>query len=60
MLALTATTFFILDNPNILSKLRKELAATMPNRYEKPSCRELEALPYLISFLKHEYFRPMR
>ncbi|BAE64654.1 cytochrome P450 [Aspergillus flavus] len=45
---LTATTFFILDNPNILSKLRKELAATMPNRYEKPSCRELEALPYLI------------
>ncbi|UDD63902.1 hypothetical protein AFCA_011153 [Aspergillus flavus] len=39
---LTATTFFILDNPNILSKLRKELAATMPNRYEKPSCREME------------------
>ncbi|KAE8361743.1 cytochrome P450 [Aspergillus caelatus] len=44
---LAATTFFILDNPNILSNLRKELATYMPNSYEKPSCRELEALPYL-------------
>lgn len=51
MLALTATMFFILNIPEVLAKLTEELEEAIPACYDQPSCRILEGLPYLISFL---------
>ncbi|EFQ97138.1 hypothetical protein MGYG_00181 [Nannizzia gypsea CBS 118893] len=45
--ALTATLFYILDNPAIVSRLRQELNDAIPDPNQSVSWTELENLPYL-------------
>lgn len=40
--------FFLLDNPDILGKLRKELEDAMPEKFAPPELSTLEKLPYLV------------
>jgi cytochrome P450 len=54
--ALTITTFHVLDNPEILKKLRKELLTAMPERHSRPRLVDLEHLPYLVS-CSHRLYR---
>jgi cytochrome P450 len=41
-------TFFVLNNPEILKKLKKELEVAMPDLEKPVKWRELEQLPYLV------------
>ncbi|EGE00701.1 hypothetical protein TESG_07995 [Trichophyton tonsurans CBS 112818] len=45
--ALTATLFYILDNPEILSRLRQELSVAIPDPNQPVSWTDLENIPYL-------------
>jgi len=47
--ALSIMTFHLLNNPNILQKLKKELIHAMPDPVVPASWQELEKLPYLVS-----------
>lgn len=49
--ALTVTHFHILDNPEVLKKMRVELEKVMPNSYEPAELKVLEQLPYFVSSL---------
>lgn len=44
---LSATLFYVLDNPKIMSKLHKELTSAIPDPSERVSWNQLEKLPYL-------------
>lgn len=44
---LSATLFYVLDNPEIPSKLQSELRTAMPDPNERVSWNHLEQLPYL-------------
>jgi cytochrome P450 len=46
---LAVTCFYVLQNPQILEKLRVELKTVLPTRTSRPSLPALEALPYLVS-----------
>ena len=50
--ALTVTTFHILSNPNVLSKLQEELTTAIPDPKTQPIWAELEKLPYLSAVIK--------
>ena len=45
--ALTVASFHLLNNVQILSRLREELKITFPDRTRNPSLSELQRLPYL-------------
>ena len=47
--ALTVIHFHLLDNADILGKLRKELEDAMPNKFEPADLSVVEKLPYLVS-----------
>lgn len=49
--ALTVTTFHLISNPDKLAKLRKELEAAIPNRFQPAKLIVVEKLPYLVSLL---------
>ncbi|KAF7196895.1 Cytochrome P450 monooxygenase [Pseudocercospora fuligena] len=53
---LTRTTFHILNNPRILSNLKAELNAAIPDPAMIPSSPDLEKLPYLTAVI-HEGHR---
>lgn len=46
--ALAITTFHILDNPEVLQRLKDELFSAFPDVTSIPSLDELEPLPYLV------------
>ena len=48
---LSALTYHLLANPQILKRLKKELEAAMPDPNELPTASKLESLPYLVRFL---------
>jgi cytochrome P450 len=45
---LSALTYHLLSNPNVLKKLRDELETAMPDPNESPTLK-VETLPYLVS-----------
>lgn len=47
--ALTVTTFHILNNPEVLVKLKQELETAMPDRSAPTKLSIVERLPYLVS-----------
>jgi cytochrome P450 len=47
--ALTVTTFHILNNPEVLVKLKRELETAMPDLYAPTKLAVVERLPYLVS-----------
>lgn len=47
--ALTLLHFHILDNTDILKKLRKELEDAIPDKFAPVELRVVEKLPYLVS-----------
>ena len=49
--ALTVIHFHLLDNADILEKLRKELEDAMPNKFKTAELSVVEKLPYLVSYL---------
>lgn len=51
--AMTTTTFHLLKNPDMLAKLRKELEAAIPNRFQPVKLSTVEKLPYLVSRQPH-------
>lgn len=51
-IALTVTTFHILDNPDILLRLKQELSDAIPHSQVTPSWTQLENLPYLSAVIK--------
>ncbi len=46
---LSVLTFHVVNNPDILDKLRAELATVMTKTQPRPKLRQLEPLPYLVS-----------
>lgn len=48
---LTCGTFHLLDNPDALRSLKKELLEVMPDASVVPSINDLEQLPFLVSEL---------
>lgn len=44
---LTVAMFYLLDNPELLSKLRAEILTVFPDPSSPPSLTTLEKLPYL-------------
>jgi len=46
---LTVIHFHLLDNPDILEKLRKELEDAIPDKFEAVKLSVVEQLPYLVS-----------
>ena len=49
---LVLASFHILDNPDILRRLREELKLAIPNPDSPPSLPELERLPYLTAVIE--------
>ena len=49
---LALASFHILDNPDILRRLREELTLAIPNPNSPPSLPELEGLPYLTAVIE--------
>lgn len=50
---LTVTHFHILDNPEVLQKLRAELEVAMPDQFAPAKLAVVEHLPYLVIFILH-------
>lgn len=46
---LAVTVYYLLQNPEILANLRKELKTLLPKRDSRASLPDLEKLPYLVS-----------
>ena len=51
-IALTITAFHLLNDPNILAKLKEELIQALPTKHSRPSWGELEKLPFLSAVIK--------
>lgn len=51
--SLVIAAFHILDNESIKTRLREELRTVMPTPESRPTWRQLEQLPYLVSTLLH-------
>ena len=47
-LAMSVSTFHLLDNPKKLSRLRSELVRALPDPDVVPEWKEVEKLPYLV------------
>lgn len=47
---LSSTVFHILNNPQVLKRLRKELDATVEFIRDDFNAKQIQALPYLVSF----------
>jgi cytochrome P450 len=47
--ALNVTHFHVLDNPDVLKKLRAELETAMPDKFAPAKLSVVERLPYLVS-----------
>ena len=47
-IAMSFSTFHLLDNPDKLSKLRNELVRALPDPEVIPEWKEVEKLPYLV------------
>ena len=45
---LSCTTFYLLNNPKVLAKLKKELEMAMQDRYGQWDLATAEQLPYLV------------
>ncbi|KAL6721586.1 hypothetical protein ACLMJK_000690 [Lecanora helva] len=54
-IALAVTTFHVLDNPNILARLQKELDEAIPDPQVQSSWAELEKLQYLTAVIKEGF-----
>lgn len=52
---LKVATFHLLDNPDILKKLKAELQEAIPNPKTIPSLPELEKLPYMHTIIQEIY-----
>ena len=50
--AMTITSYHLIRNPKLLTKLRRELTNVMPNEMDIPSWTVLEKLPYLNAVIK--------
>jgi cytochrome P450 len=48
---LTVTHFHILDNPEVLEKLRAELEVAMPDQFAPAKLAVVERLPYLVNYI---------
>lgn len=46
--ALMVGTFYMLKNPDMLKKLKKELHELWPNLEKEPELKDLERLPYMV------------
>lgn len=49
-IAMSVSTFHLLDNPEKLSKLRNELVKALPDPSVIPEWKEVEQLPYLVRY----------
>ncbi|KAL9044219.1 MAG: hypothetical protein Q9214_002626, partial [Letrouitia sp. 1 TL-2023] len=49
---LTLATFYILKNPKVLQRLRKELKQVFPDPNKPPELSELEQLPFLTAIIR--------
>lgn len=49
-IAMSVSTFHLLDNPDKLSKLRDELVKALPDPNVIPEWKEVEKLPYLVRY----------
>ncbi|MCJ1470579.1 hypothetical protein MMC07_009225 [Pseudocyphellaria aurata] len=49
---LSALTYHLLVNPDILSKLKNELADAIPDPNHPPTCRQVENLPYFSAVIQ--------
>jgi cytochrome P450 len=56
--ALSVGCFHIIDNPDILAWLRKELEAAIPDPAHFPQWTELEKLPYLTAIIEESTISP--
>ena len=54
---LATASFHILDNPDVLRRLREELILAMPDIKAPPPLTELERLPYLTAVIQEGKFR---
>ena len=50
--ALSLASFHVLDNPDILRRLREEMMIAIPDPPNPPSLSELERLPYLTAVIQ--------
>jgi cytochrome P450 len=50
--ALMVGTFYMLKNPDMLKRLKKELHDLWPVMEQEPELRDLEKLPYLVRSIK--------
>ena len=57
--ALTVGSFHIINNPEILGKLRAELEAAIPDPQSMPSLERLEKLPYLDACVQECEFKTL-
>jgi hypothetical protein len=48
---MAVTTYYLIKNPEVGEKLRRELETVMPTVNHEVLLRQLEALPYLVSHL---------
>lgn len=51
-IALTVTTFHLLDNSDILARLKNELIEALPDPQATPAWSDLEKLPYLSAIIR--------
>ena len=56
-IAMSVSTFHLLENPDKLSKLRSELVKAMPDPDIIPQWKEVEKLPYLVRLLTSSVIR---
>lgn len=54
--ALSLASFHILDNPDMLRRLREELTNAIPDPESPPLLSELEKLPYLTAVIQESKF----
>jgi cytochrome P450 len=55
--AMSVVMFYLLDNPEIMARLKAELMEIFPDPDSPPSLSELESLPYLTAILYEGRFR---
>lgn len=49
---LTLATYYLLDNPNYLQRLGKEVKLSLPGAHDVPALSELERLPFLTAIIQ--------
>lgn len=54
--ALTVASFYILDNPAVLARLKEELHMAIPDPASIPRLQELQRLPYLSAVIEESKF----